>query len=64
MATQHPDFDTSAVPAKVEAKCSCGRVFENPRGLHTHQGHMRGDDWDQPGTSRYWAHLKVVGRLP
>lgn len=62
MSTQHPDY---AVPGdwKHEAgpfRCSCGHKFENFRGLRTHQGHMRDEDWDKPGTSSYWAHLTVV----
>lgn len=62
MSTQHPDY---AVPGdwKHQAgpfRCSCGHKFENFRGLRTHQGHMRDEDWDKPGTSSYWAHLTVV----
>lgn len=62
MSTQHPDY---AVPGdwKHQAgpfRCSCGHKFESFKGLRTHQGHQRDEDWDKPGTSRYWSHLTVV----
>lgn len=57
-----------AAAAKIESlralpqfNCSCGRSFESLRGLRTHQGHVRRGGWDQPGASRWSAHLTKVG---
>lgn len=66
MATQHPDYDPTKLTKAVEFKCSCGRTFESFRGLRTHQGHQRPDDWASRGLKKdYWnqrmAHLTVAG---
>lgn len=42
---QHPEYDLMALPDRVGFPCECGRSFESLRGLRTHQGHMRADDW-------------------
>lgn len=66
MSSKHPDYDVTKVKAAgtVKFPCSCGRSFETLRGLRTHQGHMRGDNWAEPSTSKtaYWggAHLTRV----
>jgi hypothetical protein len=66
MTTQHPDYDVTRVvqPSSTKFACSCGRRFDTLRGLRTHQGHLRGDDWAKPETprTRTWggAHLTVV----
>jgi hypothetical protein len=62
MATQHPDYDPTRVEqaSTVRFACSCGRVFETLRGLRIHQGRLRGAGWDQPGKSRWSAHLTKV----
>lgn len=62
MARKHPEFGIpgdwkhSAGPFR----CSCRREFDTFQGLRVHQGAQRGDEWDKPGTSRYWSHLTVV----
>ena len=54
-------------PEQVEAaklpiyRCSCGSRFESFRGLRTHQGHMRPENWDDPKVGRWFAHLTDVG---
>ncbi len=60
--TQHPDFTTpTEAHGPTSYRCTCGKKFGTFRGLRTHQGHMRPDDWDAPGKSRTstWdgAHL-------
>lgn len=61
MRTQHPDFDPADLTTRrLLYNCSCGRRFETPRGLATHQGHMRGADWADPSTSKWRAHLTVT----
>lgn len=68
MASQHPDYDAAQLVRTVEFRCSCGRKFETLRGLRTHQGHVRPDDWVTRGQKAdYWsrrsAHLtEVSGR--
>jgi len=61
MASQHPDFDVAKVASdRPEFQCSCGRSFTTLRGLGTHQGHLRSNDWDKPGQSAWRAHLTRV----
>lgn len=67
MTTQHPGYDLAKVEQAARATkfvCSCGSRFETFRGLRTHQGHMRGNDWAKPETPKThtWggAHLTVV----
>lgn len=62
MASQHPDYDaTDVTTAAPRYRCSCGREFETPHGLHIHQGRQRSQTgrwrWDKPGQSRWFAHL-------
>lgn len=63
MRGEHPDYDVTKVKrsALPQFNCSCGRSFESLRGLRTHQGHVRRGGWDQPGASRWSAHLTKVG---
>lgn len=62
MSTQHPDYDVTRIAKKgVKFECSCGASFETLRGLRTHQGHMRGPNWDSPKTEPWRAHLTEVG---
>jgi hypothetical protein len=68
MSTQHPDYDATqlARAAAVRFRCSCGREFTTLRGLRTHQGHVRPDDWAVRGQkgdfwSRRSAHLTETG---
>lgn len=60
MASQHPDYDVSRVDVEgVRFRCECGRSFESLRGLRTHQGHRRSDDWAT--SKRSWGrHLTKV----
>lgn len=66
MTTQHPDYDTTKVKqaGTIKFRCTCSKTFDTLRGLRVHQGHMRGDNWDAPTTSKtaYWggAHLTKV----
>jgi hypothetical protein len=66
MTTQHPDYDITKVQLDKPRsfKCSCGDSFTTLRGLRTHQGWRRKDDWYAPGKSKtaYYggAHLTVV----
>lgn len=66
MSTKHPDYDPKRLARTVEFKCSCGRAFETLRGLRTHQGHARPDDWAVRGQKKDWwnqhqAHLTEAG---
>lgn len=54
---EHPDYDISQIKAPVY-RCSCSLTFETFRGLRTHQGKMRPDNWVKQ--SSYYAHLTVV----
>ena len=56
---QHPDYDLTRIDAP-KYKCGCGQSFDSFRGLRTHQGHMRRDDWSEPNASRWRAHLTQV----
>lgn len=56
MESQHPDY---AVPASEPYRCGCGLEFSTFRGLRTHQGLMRPEEWARPGTSKWQAHLTV-----
>lgn len=66
MASQHPDYDATRVTqtGTVTFRCSCGRSFESLRGLRTHQGHQRGDNWVKRSQGGSWdrrmAHTTVV----
>lgn len=58
MATQHPDYDVTRIAHEPAFKCSCGDRFDTYRGLRTHQGHMRPDEW---WTKPKWRkHTTVV----
>ena len=62
MMTQHPEF---AIPGDIkhatgEFACSCGQKFETFRGLRSHQGQVRPENWDAPNMSRWFAHLSVL----
>lgn len=61
MRSQHPDYDVTRIEATAEVrfKCSCGQSFTSMRGLRTHQGHKRHDDWWKP-EKRWGAHLTEV----
>lgn len=59
MKTQHPDYDVTRVEHEPAFKCSCGRRFDTYRGLRTHQGHNRPDEW---WTKPKWRkHTTLVG---
>lgn len=61
MQSQHPDFTVDLPKGKaVVYRCSCGQRFETYKGLRIHQGKSRGDEWDQPDTSKWSSHLTVV----
>lgn len=60
VATKHPDYDVTKVDKRVVFKCSCGRSFGSLRGLRTHQGRNRSDDWYKPNKGSWWAHLTVT----
>jgi hypothetical protein len=69
MQNEHPGYDPTELVAvdtgrskanEFRFKCSCGREFETMRGLRSHQGQLRSDDWDKPETKRYRAHLTVT----
>lgn len=60
METQHPEYDAAAVRTTPRFKCGCGQSFKSFRGLRTHQGWQRGDDWDQPNARSWRRHLTVV----
>jgi len=61
MRDRHPDYDIAKIGKPRKFECGCGKKFESLIGLRTHQGHMRSEDWAQPGTSRWQSHLTVVG---
>jgi len=60
MSSQHPEYPATDLLQPVRYQCSCGRKFDSWRGLRTHQGHVRGDDWAKPGKSSWYSHLTVV----
>lgn len=56
ISSQHPEFPT--VDKKtVRFECGCGLSFESFRGLRTHQGHARSDDWNRPNVPWWRSHL-------
>lgn len=59
MTTQHPEYRAKLTAAPTY-KCSCGRRFDSFRGLRTHQGWHRPEDWDDPKRDAYSAHLTTV----
>lgn len=62
MSTQHPDYDVTKVAqhaAAVSYRCSCGRSFDTPRGLRTHQTYQRRPGWEAK-TSAWSQHLTKV----
>lgn len=65
MTTKHPEYRAKLTATPIY-KCSCGQRFESFRGLRVHQGKTREDTgtyrWDDPKTSRYWAHLTEVAK--
>lgn len=60
MQGEHPDYPADRLTSVVPYECSCGMGFDSYRGLRTHQGKSRWDDWDRPGNSKWMAHLTVV----
>ncbi len=60
MKTEHPDYDPTHVEGQIEFGCSCGRKFQSYHGLRIHQGRSRSEDWLEPKTSRWRAHLTSV----
>jgi hypothetical protein len=57
MTTQHPDYAAPPTKGTLRFECSCGSRFTTFRGLRTHQGHVRPDDWAKPGKDKWSAHL-------
>lgn len=59
MTMKHPEYRAKLTTAPTY-KCSCGRRFDSFRGLRTHQGWNRPEDWDDPKRDSYSAHLTTV----
>lgn len=60
IASQHPDYAVDVpVEKRVRFECGCGLKFDTYRGLRTHQGLMRPEDWSKPGQPYYRSHLTV-----
>lgn len=57
MASQHPDYDVKAIAKPMRFACSCGRDFETLRGLRTHQGWQRPQNWTSPNLPDWRRHL-------